>query len=166
MRHYLRFLQRHTGGQSTVELALMLPFFILIVIGTIEFSYYIYSYSELENATRRASERAAKTPPLDPANPNNSSDQCLALIRADARSNIFLAGQLPDNNIKVSFFPGGAERMKGNQIEVTIDYQGNFLTPIGRRFFGNVFNFKFTSRRTIVDTSPPRGFDDQCRPNG
>ncbi len=57
-------MRRRIPGQSMVEMALVLPFLLFIVLGIIEIAYYIYTYTELENATRRASERASKTPPL------------------------------------------------------------------------------------------------------
>ena len=61
---------RRSPGRSMVEMALILPFLLMVVLGVIELSYYIYTYSELENGTRRASERASKTPPLRATNPN------------------------------------------------------------------------------------------------
>lgn len=154
-------MKRKARGQSLVEMALVLPFLVLFSIGTIELSYYVYTYSELENAARRASEWASKTPPLDPANPNSASDQCLALIKQHAIDGVFLS-KLTPANISISF-PGEGKRAVGAQVQATIQYTGQWLSPIGRRFFGNNLTFSFTSIRTITDTSPPPTLDNQCR---
>ena len=155
-------MRRRKSGQSMVEMALVLPFLLLVTLGIVELSYYIYCYSELENATRRASERASKTPPLSVANPNASTDKCAALAEADAINGVFISNLTASN---ISFaFPNGSQRQIGDQVEVTITYNGQFLTPIGRSLFGNLFNFSFTSRRTITDTDPPRGYNDDCTP--
>lgn len=154
-------MKRWVRGQSLVEMALVLPFLVLFTIGTAELSYYVYSYSELENAARRATEWASKTPPLDPGNPNSSSDQCLALIKQHAIDGVFLSN-LTAANITISF-PGEGRRAVGAQVQANVTYQGQWLSPIGRRFFGNALNFQFTSIRTITDTNPPPGLDDQCQ---
>lgn len=156
-----RLAQRHQRGQSLVEMALVLPFLVLIVLGTIEFGYYIYTYSELENATRRAAERASKTPPRFENDPNNSSDQCVMLIKDDAINGVFLS-RLQRQHITLRYVDDST-RTVGTQIEATIQYTGQFLTPVGH-MLGNTFTFQFTSRRTITSTAPPRGFNEDCSP--
>jgi Flp pilus assembly protein TadG len=153
-------MKRRVRGQSLVEMALVLPFLVLFTIGTAELSYYIYSYSELEDAARRASEWASKTPPLDPGNANDPGDQCLVLIKQHAIDGVFLS-RLQPSNVTISF-PGEGRRAVGAQVQANVTYQGQWLSPIGRRFFGNALKFNFTSIRTITDTSPPPGLDDQC----
>jgi hypothetical protein len=155
-------MRRRNQAQSMVEVALVLPFLILILLGIVEVSYYVYTYSELENATRIASERASKTPPLDPTSPNVTTDQCSQMAKHEALRYLFLSDVTPDN-ITLAY-PIGGERIVGNQIEAKLTYTGDFLTPIGRRFFGNRLNFAFASRRTITDTDPPRGYLEDCKP--
>lgn len=152
-------MKRRVRGQSLVEMALILPFLVLFTIGTIELGYYVYTYSELENATRRASEQASKSPPLDPANANASSDACTDLAKDAALESIFLS-DLTKSNITISYVGGAAVRAVGSgQIQVDTTYTINWLTPIGKRFFSNASTFKFTSRRTIVSTKAPPGRD-------
>ncbi len=162
-------MRRRSPGQSMVEMALVLPFLLFVVLGIIEIAYYIYTYTELENATRRASERASKTPPLDASNANASSDKCTQLAELDAIRGVYLSKLKPSNII--FFFPTVTEsdgttrpgkRQVGDQIEVAINYRGAFLTPIGSRTFGNFLQFTFRSRRTITSISVPRGFNDDC----
>jgi Flp pilus assembly protein TadG len=158
LQHVL-LAQRRQHGQSIVEMALVLPFLVLILLGTIEFGYYIYTYSEIEYATRRASERAAKTPPIDVTDPN---DRCTALIKADALQGSVVS-QLRASDIQVSFPPNN-QREIGDQVRVDVSYDGAFLTPVGEQMLGNVMRFRFTSQRTIVSFSPPNGYTNDCEP--
>lgn len=179
-------MDRRERGQSIVEMALILPFLLLITVGTMELGYYIYTYSELENATRRAAEWASTTPPftaqacddvLAPATrpagcPSQSGaatrDECAALIKQNALDNVFLSN-LTANNMTLSFVNDGqtsdGTRNKGQVIQVMTNYQGQWLTPIGSRFFGNVMQFQFTARRTIIDTGAPMGYEPNCAPS-
>lgn len=139
---------RRQRGQSLVEMALVLPFLVVIMLGTIELGYYVYTYSELEYATRRASERALKEPPLNPSSANSLYDRCVVLIKADAIGKTTL-NQLNANNIVLTL-PNG--RNVGEIVRVEVTYTGQFLTPIGNQFFGNAMNFNFISQRTITNT--------------
>jgi Flp pilus assembly protein TadG len=152
-------MTRRTHGQSIVEMALVLPFLVLVIFGIIELGYYVYIHSELENATRRASERASKTPPFVA---NDPDDQCLQLIIGEALSGVTLSN-LTSQNFSVTFV-NNMPRSPGNEIQVDLSYTGQFLTPIGQRFFGNTLNFAFTSRRTIISITPPSGYNYDCSP--
>jgi hypothetical protein len=173
-------MNRRECGQSIVEMALILPFLLLITVGTMELGYYIYTYSELENATRRAAEWASTTPPftaqscddvIAPATrpsgcPSQSGaaqrDECASLIKQHALDNIFLSNLAPaDMTISIV---DNAAREKGEIVQIATSYQGQWLSPIGRRFFGNVMRFQFTARRTIMDTSSPMGYEPNCTP--
>ena len=138
-------------------MALVLPFLVVVVLGIVEFGYYIYTYSELENATRRASERASKTPPL---NASNANDACALLAKDDALNNVVLSA-LKREHITVSY-PSGNARKVGDQVEVRVAYTGDFLTPIGQSFLGGKLKFDFVSRRTITSLDPPRGYNPDC----
>lgn len=152
-------MKRRVRGQSLVEMALILPFLVMFTVGTMELGYYVYTYSELENATRRASEQAAKAPPINPANPDAASDACTQLAKQYAISNSFLS-DLTTSNIKIMYVAGSAYRTPGiGQVQVETTYTINWLTPIGQKFFRNASNFRFTARRTITSTKAPPGRD-------
>jgi Flp pilus assembly protein TadG len=154
-------MKRLVRGQSIVELALLFPFLIAMTIGTMEVGYYVYTYSELENATRRASEWASKTPPFTPStSDDNSGDKCAVLIKENAVDGVYLS-DLTFDNITISYV-GSSTRDIGQLIEVRVNYRGEWLSPIGQRFFGDFLTFNFTSRRTIVNTSPPPGKNADC----
>ncbi len=176
-------MRRRTRGQSIVELALILPFLVVITLGTMELGYYIFTYSELENATRRASEAAAKTPPWTeqscddvpppgtrPSNcqPKDNAeirDECAIFIRQAAVDGVLFTRLTPTNFTLTITYPTGQTRQRGDQIQVQTTYRGESLTPIGRRFFGNALNFSFTSRRTISSLRAPEGHQPWCARN-
>lgn len=176
-------MKRFVRGQSIVELALLLPFLVLLTLGIIELGYYVYTYSELENATRRASEAAAKTPPWtaqtcdDVPAPGTrpagcpsvdgaaTRDECAVLIRQAAIDGGLFNKLTPSNFVVTTTYPVDQTRLKGDQIQVQTTYTGQWLTPIGRRFFGSALQFSFTSRRTIVSLKPPAGLNNQCTKN-
>lgn len=158
-------MKRRVRGQSLVEMALVLPFLVFFTLGTMELGYYVYTYSELENATRRVSEAAAKTPPLDPNNANAASDECVKLAKTEGLRDVFLS-ELKPSQIVISY-PGVKARLVGTaQIQVDVKYPIDSLTPIGKRFFrkpdGTPLEFSFSSRRTISSTLPPPDRNPDC----
>jgi hypothetical protein len=166
-------MKRSVRGQSLVEMAFVLPFLVLMTIGAMEVGYYVYTYSELENATRRASEWASRTPPFTvltcddlptPAcSPAKATDQCAIMIKQNAIDGTFLS-DLQFNHITITYpsLPTQSERQIGDLVQVQTTYQGQWLSPIGQRFFGPVLKFSFTSRRTILSTEPPQNRNPDC----
>lgn len=59
LRHVKRGV-RAEGGQALVEFALVLPTFMLLILGAIEFSYLLNSRNTVTSATRQAAMRAAE----------------------------------------------------------------------------------------------------------
>ena len=51
--------KKSTKGQSLVEFALILPLFMLIVLGIFDFGRAIYAYSALHNAAREGARYGA-----------------------------------------------------------------------------------------------------------
>jgi Flp pilus assembly protein TadG len=45
-------LRRRTAGQSMVEFALVLPIFLLIVLGLVDLGRAVFSYTSITNAAR------------------------------------------------------------------------------------------------------------------
>lgn len=158
-------MKRRARGQSIVELALIMPFLVLITIGTMELSYYIYSYSELENAARRAAEWSSTTPPYtattsDDVSTSGSPDKCALLIKNAAIEGVFMS-KLKESDITITY-PDSDTRDRGERVQVQLQYTGNWLTPIGRQFFGPFLKFNFIARRTIVSVDPPPGKNADC----
>lgn len=157
-------VKRRNRGQSIVEMALLLPFLLFLTVGTMELGYYVYMYSELENVARRAAEWAADSPPLTatPSDDVPGRDRCAVLIKQHGMDNAFLS-RLNYSNFVISYV-GASERQIGNQIQVTLTYQGRWLTPLGDAFLGDRLRFQFTARRTIRDLGPPALYNPDCTP--
>jgi hypothetical protein len=147
-------------GQSMVEMALIMPLFFLLVLGIVEFSWYVYTYSELDNAVRRGSEWASKSPPYTPnSRDDNSTDLCARLIKDEVLEGVFMH-DLTYNNVTIVLVK--PLREIGVPIEVRVNYSGPWLTPLGNYLFKDGMSFNFRSRRTIVNTAPPEGMKDGC----
>lgn len=138
-----------------------MPFLVAIVLGIIECSYYIYSYSALENATRRASEWAYKSPPFTvSSSDDDTSDKCAILIKQAALEGTTLH-KLKMSDITISY-PADQTRDIGTPIDVSLKYSTTWLTPLGRMLFGPQLDIQFSSRRTIGNTTPPTGLNPDC----
>jgi len=154
-------VKRRAYAQSVVEMALLTPLIILFVLGITDGGYYVYIYSELENAARRGSEWAYKSPPTTTTTADDdTTDQCAILIKDDVLKHTFLSG-LKLSDITITY-PEEQRRDINVPIQVTINYTGQWLTPLGRTLFGPNIKFSFSSRRTIINTSPPATLNDGC----
>src|SRR5438132_273097 len=112
-------VNKRPRGQALVELALIVPFLVAIVLGIIECSYYIYSYSALENATRRASEWAYKSPPYTASSSDDdTTDKCAVLIKLAALEGTTL-NKLKMSDITISY-PGDQTRDIGTPLDVSL----------------------------------------------
>ncbi len=154
-------MRRHRSGQSIVELALLLPVFIVILLGILEFGWYIYNFSAIEHAARRGSEQAAKEPPK-PGQITNTNG-CVIEIRRQAQLNLALTTIAnPNQDIVITYPNGDTERKYGAAIQVTVTYRGTFLTPLGNRFGGPNFTITAVSRRSILDDLVTQGTLARC----
>jgi hypothetical protein len=153
-------MRRQGEGQSMVEMALLLPFLILVVFGIIDLGYYIYGYASIYQAARNGAEKAAEIPPF-PSQLSNPTDICTRGI-LDATQAV--AGQFPDltdnsnpnNKITISYpfvdSNGKPLRALKEPIEISIVYQLRPLTPLWRFVtFGSqgTMTIRTTARRSV-----------------
>lgn len=135
-------LIRRTPGQSMVEFALVVPFLITFVLGIMDFSYYVFTYSEVENAARRGSEFMSKA----------ARSSCFEQARDEALRSAVLTN-INRNTITFPSFPSPPGI--GDTVRINVAHTGTFLTPVARGFFGNTFQINITSQRTVVSVIPP-----------
>jgi hypothetical protein len=145
------------SGQSMVEMALLLPFLLLLIFGIIDLGWYIYGYSTVYQAARNGTQKAAEIPPaIAKVTPTlNRSDICVTnVLSATQAGAIFFpdmtTGTNPNNTIAISY-PTGARRL-GEPIQIDITYQINPLTPLWRFVtFGTqgTMTVRTTARRSI-----------------
>ena len=149
-----------------VEMALLLPFLVLVLFGIIDLGYYIFGYATIYQATRNGAEKAAELPPyprfvapLRAAGPD-SSETCVSNILQATQA---YAGQFrdltdgsnPANQITINYpvsDANGPLRGLGQPIEVSIVYQLRPLTPLWRFVtFGTsgTMTIRATARRSI-----------------
>ncbi|MFQ3663210.1 MAG: TadE family protein [Chloroflexaceae bacterium] len=143
-------MDRRNTGQSIVEMALILPFMLLVLFGIMEFGYIIWAYSTVSQAARNGAEAAAQVPPYESwlayrTNPPGDSDYpgfrgdaCVNTILAAIESDTTLfSGDINRNRRVVDFvtirYPNGGNtrnlRDRG-PIEVEISYPVTGLTPL------------------------------------
>jgi hypothetical protein len=149
-----------------VEMALLLPFLLLVVFGIIDLGYYIYGYASIYQAARNGAEKAAELPPfqrfVSPLRSTpNTSETCVQNILAATQA---VAGQFPDltngtntaNSITINYpykdSSGQPLRALGAPIEISNRYQLRPLTPLWRFVtFGTqgTMQISTTARRSI-----------------
>ncbi len=144
-----------------VEMALMMPLLFLLILGIIEFGWYVYSFSEVSNAIRQGSEYASKSPPTTAnSRDDNTTDLCAVEIKNQIQKHAFMHDVSKDS-IQI-VYPVKALREVGVPVEVTLRYNGRWLTPLGNYLFNDQMRLTFSSRRTIVNIAPPEGYKDGC----
>ncbi len=144
-------------GQSMVEMALLLPFLLLLTFGIIDLGWYIFGYATIYQAVRNGAEKAAEIPPYpNKLTPINRGDLCVSTIISatlDGTPEVLfrdLASGQNGNTISISY-PSG-KRALGEPIEISLTYNVPPLTPFWRFItFGNQGSMQVvsTTRRSI-----------------
>ncbi|MBP1949285.1 TadE/TadG family type IV pilus assembly protein [Virgibacillus litoralis] len=102
-------------GQSLVETALILPILLLLVFGITDFGRIFHAYLTLDHAGREAARTAAI----------GSADSVIEAKIIDATSS------LDEDNLGIVITPGGeANRTSGSEVNITLTYPIDFLTPV------------------------------------
>lgn len=126
--------RRGERGASAVEFALMMPLLLLLVFGMIDFGYAINRHAALSNAAREGVRVASLGG--TPAEING------AVTEAFDQSDIGV-------DISCTRTGGGAcaigSAQAGDTAVVTVDYQTNWLTPVG-----GLFTDQMTLRKTSM----------------
>lgn len=118
------------SGQSLVEFALILPFLLLIILGTFDLGRAVYSQTVISNAAREGARYGII--------PGRTTDQI-----KDAAIATAIGVTLERSHIAVAI-NGGAET-----ITVNISYPLAPLTPMIGVFFGPSGNLTLTSSATM-----------------
>jgi Flp pilus assembly protein TadG len=110
---------RRSDGQSTVELALVLPLLVLVIFGCLKVGMAFYSYEQVSSAATAGARAAAVNHGGDPT----------AAARAAARS-VSPAMGLSDSQIAVTYLstasPPGASWSYPGTVTVKVDYPLTF----------------------------------------
>ncbi len=114
-------------GVAAVEFALIFPLLILIVFGTIDFGFLVNRSTMMNNAAREGARVAIFTPDTAAI---EARVRDVAENLDQAELTVTVTCRRPD----MSPCPGGnfaAEWEPGGTVIVTLDYEHQFLTPIG-----------------------------------
>ena len=110
-------------GQSTVEMALMFPVFLLVLLGIIEFSRAFYAYSVVSNAAREGARYGIMHPTWvdsdDNGDPNNIEFRARRLTTGLQASNLTITTTFPDTT-----------RTSGDRVKVEVVYQLVLILPV------------------------------------
>lgn len=144
-------------GQSMVEMALLLPFMLLIIFGIIDLGWYIFGYATVYQAARNGAEKAAEIPPhLTKISPLKADDTCvkaILLATKDGTPEVMftdIASGTNGNTIAISY-PSG-KRALGEPIQISLVYNIQPLTPVWRFVtFGSqgTMRVQMATRRSI-----------------
>jgi hypothetical protein len=124
------FSGRIIRGQSTIELALLLPVLLLLSVGTLDLGRAIFAYSVVYNASREGA-RYAIVHQCSLDKTCSGVVQDASGIEATARK---LAIGLKQSNLNMD--PPVFYDLEKTQIKVSISYEFHFLTP----FIKNLIN--------------------------
>lgn len=166
---------KHKPGQSMVEMALLLPFILMLIFGIIDMGWYIFGYATVYQAARNGAEKAAEAPPYQTkVNPLNRSDECVLSILGATREGVpeVMFTDIVSNTNGNSFsitYPNANKRDLGQPIQINLTYNIQPLTPFWRFItFGNqgTMRVQMATRRTIesLGDSPNVGNLSACKP--
>jgi Flp pilus assembly protein TadG len=106
-------------GTALVEFAIVLPLFILILIGTVEFGIVLHDYLILQNASREGA-RSAAVGITEPAIEQRVRDFAFQL-----------------NNPNLTIEVTNAQGVRGSTVTVRATYPVPLITPLMKRLVGS-----------------------------
>ncbi len=107
--------RRTEDGAAAVEFAILLPVFVLLVLGMIEFGLLIWRQEILTNASREGARAGIVS-----GNPRPTSDDIIAVV------SIYLSSAGIDPSI-LNISVNGAEGLSGESLTVLVQYPYPFL---------------------------------------
>lgn len=110
----IRRLRKGEHGQALVEMALVLPLFILLLFGVIEMGRIGYSYTTVSNAAREGGRAAALG--------GTNHDIETAIEKA--------ATSLDSTSLTIIITPLQANRHSGQEVRVNVTYPVQLIIPI------------------------------------
>lgn len=131
----VRKLIRREGAQSLAEFALVLPFFLILVFGIIDFGLGLRAYISLSSATREGARYAAVGNPAGTSfTGGNDAGQCTDPVPTPTNTAVrkvcaTIQGLDLDNVDSVSVtYPNG--QLPGNSVKVSATYDYKYITPV------------------------------------
>jgi len=123
----IRGFKQQESGQALVELALVLPLFLLLLFGLIQMSIFGYAYISVNNAAREAVRFASVGGKTD-------SDIIDMINESTILTDLDIQFSPPENPLAV--------RQSGDEVTVNISYPVSLIVPIAEAIFPNPFIIK------------------------
>lgn len=155
----LRLMRRRAAepkqGQTLVEFALILPIFVLVLVGIFDLGRAVYVFNTLNNAAREAVRVAIVNQNCTAI--GNEAESAAVSVGIDW--NAALGCNAAANDVEIRFLqpdytataPCSATPRMGCIVEVTVQYEYTAATPIVGNIIG-VLNLEGSSRQPIERT--------------
>ncbi|HAN10748.1 MAG TPA: pilus assembly protein TadG [Clostridiales bacterium] len=121
-----RYMIKEERGQSVAEFALVLPIFLLILMGIIEFGLLMSNYVIVVNAAREGGRIAAL---------GGTDVEILQKVRDVTPS-------LESSALKVTTTPDEYNRRSGEEVSVLVEYTAEQVVPVFQNIIPNIYNVK------------------------
>ena len=124
---------RRERGQALVEFALVVPIFLVLVFGIVDFGWALKSWITVTNASREGARFGAVgwAPGTYPTNCNESASDDITVV---GRTCSALAGSVADvRSVSATYeeHNGVSGVQTGDSIVVSMTYKYDFITPLG-----------------------------------
>src|SRR4051794_12583582 len=142
-----RHIKTRTRGQSLVELALILPVFLLFLAAVLDLGRIAAAQVSITNAAREGAFQAAVTP-TDftsssgcPAGSKPTTNLIYCRIKLESSGGV----TINPSDVTVTCNPVTCDKGIGNTVKVTVNGHFRLLTPLMGAFFGGNQNVVFTA---------------------
>ena len=140
---------RHWAGQSAIEFALVLPLFLLLVFGVMDFARLLFTQMSVQFAMREAGRFAVTGNRLpDPQSTNVLSRVDSIKLKAQQAS-----GGMDVSQIQISHVVNGQPQPgpggPGDTLTISLTVDLKLMTPLIAQFFGPEGVYTFTSSTTF-----------------
>lgn len=121
-----------------VELAILMPVFILMIFAMLDFSRMMFTKITLQHAMREAGRFGVTGRSLPDPNHPETLQSRLASIKQVVREKA-IGVQVDPNAIYISSVSGGANNAggPGDTFTLSLDYEFHFITPFVGKYFDN-----------------------------
>lgn len=155
-----RHLRTRTRGQSLVELALILPIFMLFFAAILDLGRVAAAQIAVTNAAREGVFQAAKTPADHDSTKSCPADGASNVIYCRVKLESSGGVAIAPTDVSVSCNPIDCAAGIGNTVSVRVDGHFRLLTPLMAVFFGGNQNVTFESTATANrETLPVDGLN-------